>query len=110
LDDLQRFLEQYKPKKTDDGYLFPGRWGRGHLHVDFASIILRKACEQVDIIGASTHSFRGTARTALTQMSNAGILLRIIQEISGQRNLDQLQRYLEVEHEQVKGALASLSL
>ena len=43
-------------------------------------------------------------------MSNAGIPLRIIQEISGQRNLDQLQRYLEVEHEQVKGALASLSL
>jgi len=43
-------------------------------------------------------------------MSNAGIPLRIIQEISGQRNLDQLQRYLEVEHEQVKGVLASLSL
>ncbi|MBW4590123.1 site-specific integrase [Aetokthonos hydrillicola Thurmond2011] len=107
LDDLRRFLEQYKPKNTLDGYLFPGRWGRGHLHVDFAGIILRRACEQADIVGASTHSFR---RTALTQMSNAGIPLRIIQEISGHRNLDQLQKYLEVGQEQVRGAIASLSM
>jgi hypothetical protein len=55
------------------------------------------------IEGASTHSFR---RTALTQMSNAGIPLRIIQEISGHSNLEQLQRYLEVKPDQVKGAIA----
>ena len=43
-------------------------------------------------------------------MSNAGIPLRVIQEISGHRNLEQLQRYLEVEPEQVRGAIASLSM
>jgi integrase/recombinase XerD len=43
-------------------------------------------------------------------MSNAGIPLRIIQEISGHRNLEQLQKYLEVEPAQVRGAIASLSL
>ena len=43
-------------------------------------------------------------------MSNAGIPLRIIQEISGHRNLEQLQRYLEVKPEQVRGAIASLSM
>ena len=59
------------------------------------------------IIGVSTHSFR---RTALTQMSNAGIPLRVIQEISGHRNLEQLQRYLEVRDEQVLGAAATLSM
>jgi len=107
LDDLRRHLFAYTPKASTDGYLFPGRWGRSHLHVDFASLILRRACEQVDIIGASTHSFR---RTALTQMSNAGIPLRVIQEISGHRNLEQLQRYLEVEPDQVRGAIASLSM
>ncbi|WP_339384889.1 hypothetical protein [Tychonema sp. LEGE 06208] len=32
-------------------------------------------------------------RTALTQRSNAGIPLRIIQEISRHRNLEQLQHY-----------------
>ena len=43
-------------------------------------------------------------------MSNAGIPLRIIQEISGHSNLDQLQRYLEVKPDQVRGAIASLSM
>jgi integrase/recombinase XerD len=37
-------------------------------------------------------------------MSNAGIPLRIIQEISGHNNLEQLQRYLDVKPDQVKGA------
>jgi len=43
-------------------------------------------------------------------MSNAGIPLRIIQEISGHRNLEQLQIYLEVETSQVRGAMATLSI
>ena len=43
-------------------------------------------------------------------MSNAGIPLRIIQEISGHSNLEQLQRYLDVKPDQVKGAIASLSM
>lgn len=107
LEDLKHFLEQYQPPTTNDGFLFPGRWGRGHLHSDSASIIFREGCKQVDIEGASTHSFR---RTALTLMSNAGIPLRVIQEISGHRNLEQLQRYMEVESSQVRGAIASLSM
>lgn len=107
LDDLRHFLEQYQPPTTSEGFLFPGRWGRGHLHSDSASIIFREGCKTVDIEGASTHSFR---RTALTLMSNAGIPLRVIQEISGHRNLEQLQRYLEVESSQVRGAIAALSM
>lgn len=55
----------------------------------------------------STHSFR---RTTLTQMSNAGIPLRIIQEISGHCTLDELYKYLEVSPEKVRGAIASLSM
>lgn len=107
LDDLRRYLEAYKPPQTADGYLFPGRWGRGHIHEDSAAFIFREACKLADIEGASTHSCR---RTALTLMSNAGIPLRVIQEISGHRNLEQLQKYLEVEPDQVRGALAALSM
>jgi site-specific recombinase XerD len=51
---------------------------------------LREAFERAGIEGASTHSFRRTARSRA--MSNAGIPLRIIQEISGHSNLEQLQR------------------
>jgi integrase/recombinase XerD len=47
---------------------------------------------------------------ALTQLSNAGIPLRVIQEISGHNNLEQLQKYLEVKPEQVRGAVAALSM
>jgi len=107
LDDLQRYLKQYKPRKTDDGYLFPGRWGRGHIHEDSAAAIFREACQRVDIVGASSHSCR---RTALTLMSNAGIPLRVIQEVSGHRNLEQLQKYLEVDSSQVRGAISALSM
>ena len=106
IEDLKAWLKQYKPPQPK-GYLFPGRHGKGHLHPDSASWILREACRRVGIEGVSTHSFR---RTALTQMSNAGIPLRVIQEISGHRTLDELYKYLEVKPEQVIGAIASLSM
>ncbi|WP_375491504.1 tyrosine-type recombinase/integrase [uncultured Nostoc sp.] len=105
IEDLRRLLVEYYPLAGDD-YLFPGR-SDGHISEDSASRILREACKQGGIIGVSTHSFR---RTALTQMSNAGIPLRVIQEISGHRNLEQLQRYLEVSDSQVLGAAAALSM
>lgn len=106
LDDLRRRLEMYQPD-VYHGFLFPGRHGRGHLLADSASWLLRGACKRVGIEGVSTHSFR---RTALTQMSDAGIPLRIIQEVSGHRTLDELQKYLEVKPEQVRGAIAALSM
>jgi len=105
IEDLRLLLAEYYPQ-AGRVYLFPGR-SSGHISHDSAARIFRQACERVGILGASTHSFR---RTALTQMSNAGIPLRVIQEISGHRNLEQLQRYLEVTDEQVLGAAASLSM
>jgi integrase/recombinase XerD len=62
---------------------------------------------RVGLIGVSSHSFR---RTALTQMSNNGTPLRVIQEVSGHRNLEQLQTYIEVRDEQVLGAVTGLSM
>jgi integrase/recombinase XerD len=43
-------------------------------------------------------------------MSNAGIPLRVIQQVSGHRTLTELQKYLEVSDAQVRGAVASLSM
>lgn len=110
IEDLRSKLEAYTPRR-DSIYLFPGNEGHSrahtHLHRDSAIWLLNRACKRVGIEGVSTHSFR---RTALTQMSNAGIPLRIIQEISGHRTLDELYKYLEVKPEQVKGAIASLSM
>lgn len=105
-EELRFFLKAYFPL-AGNPHLFPGRFGESPLDSDSAARILRKACKRLGIEGVSTHSFR---RTALTQMSNAGIPLRVIQEISGHRNLAQLQKYLEVKDEQVKGAIASLAM
>lgn len=105
IEDLRGLLIAYE--HPERGYLFPGRWGRGHINSDSAARILREAMERVGIEGGSTHSFR---RTGLTQLSNAGIPLRVIQEISGHNDLEQLQKYLEVKPEQVRGAVAALSM
>jgi integrase/recombinase XerD len=105
IEDLRLILTNYQPAAGQE-YLFPGRFC-GHIDPESASRILRKAYRRVGIEGGSTHSFR---RTALTQMSNAGIPLRIIQEVSGHRSLSQLQNYLEVQDSQVLGAVTALSM
>ena len=104
-EDLRLLLGQYRPH-SGDKYLFPGRWGKRHIHPDSASLILRRACRSIGLEGVSTHSFR---RTALTTMSDSNIPFRVIAEISGHHNLTQLHAYLEVKPDQVKGAIASLS-
>ncbi len=107
IQELRLLLETYE--HPSHPYLFPSRhlnhhWK--HTNPEAASHRFQEACSLVGIIGASTHSLR---RSALTQMSNAGIPLRIIQEISGHRNLEQLQKYLEVRPDQVRGAVSALS-
>ena len=105
-EDLRSLLTNYHLPQVSI-YLFPGLDGHNHINVDSAARVFKKACSRVGIYGASTHSLR---RTALTQMSDAGIPLRIVQEVSGHRNLSQLQKYLEVKPEQVRGAIASLAM
>ena len=105
-EELRSLLVDYNPPSYQ-WFLFPGRHGKGHINPDSAARILRQAFENLGIEGASTHSFR---RTALTIMSDARIPLRVIQEVSGHRTLDELQKYLEVRPEQVRGAIAALSM
>lgn len=106
IEELRSLLAEYYPSPRT-WFLFPGRHGRTHIHSDSAARILRDACQQLEIEGVSTHSFR---RTALTQMSDAGIPLRVVQEVSGHRSLEELQKYLEVRPEQVRGAVSALSM
>lgn len=68
--------------------------------------IFEKAFERMDIVGASSHSCR---RTALTMMHREGVILRVLQEISGHKDLGVLQRYLEVSEEQTRAAVNVLN-
>ena len=101
---LATLLEAYRPKCSRP-QMFPGRHGRGRLSRGGAHLVLEQACHRCGIVGCSTHSFR---RTALTEMSNAGIPLRHIQEISGHKSLAVLQEYLAVRPSDVKAAIAAL--
>jgi integrase/recombinase XerD len=108
---LKGYLEIYLPTIKARGkniYLFPGRHGLNHIHEASADRILREALERVGLEegGFSTHSFR---RTCLTAMSDAGIPLRHIQAISGHRSLAALERYLGVTDHHKESAIAALN-
>ncbi len=103
---LQEYLTVYDASKNNN-FLFPGRHPHQSLTRFGAEKILKAACDRCQIAGASTHSFR---RTALTQMSNAGVPLRIIQSISGHTSLTTLQRYLEVTEQQIVSAGATIKI
>jgi integrase/recombinase XerD len=103
-EDLRRLLAAYSP--PEGKFAFANGQG-GHLSEDYAAVLLRRACRRLGMEGVSTHSFR---RTSLTAMSNNGIPLRVIQQVSGHRNLEQLHAYLEVTPEQVRGAVSGLSV
>jgi len=100
---LQEFLDDYLDSTFLHSWLFPGKYDK--LTRAAADLIFKKACARCGIKGASTHSFR---RTALTQMHHAGIPLRVIQRISGHSSLEVLQRYLEVEDEQILEAVEAI--
>lgn len=78
-----------------------------HLSRQTADAALRRACNHAGLgdAGVSTHSFR---RTAITELDQAGVSLRVIQELTGHRNLGQLKSYIEVSEAQVREAVKLL--
>ena len=105
---LKEYLEEHNrcDRWKTRPHLFPGRHGRGSIHKASADKILRDACYRLEIEGVSTHSFR---RTALTRMSDAGVPLRHIQAISGHKTLAALERYLGVTEAQKETAISTLN-
>lgn len=100
---LALILSDYEVKGK---YLFPSTLGHHQpLCRNTADRRLKEACNKLGFKGVSTHSFR---RTALTTMSNSGIPLRTIQKISGHKSLEELERYLEVSDEQIYNAALTL--
>ncbi len=104
---LKEYIEEHHrtDKWHNRPHLFPGRHGRNHIRKVSADAILREACHKLEIEGVSTHSFR---RTALTRMSDSGVPLRHIQAISGHKTLAALERYLGVTEQQKETAISTL--
>ena len=92
-----------RPPEGSD-FLFPGRSGdtkEKHLTRWAADKALRKVCDGLTIDGASTHSWR---RTSLSNANDAGISLRVLQDMSGHSSLDVLSRYLQTSDKQKREA------
>ncbi len=101
--ELRKLLEE---SRSDRPYLFPGRWGKGHICPQSADAILRAGFKRLGIEGASTHSFQ---RTAITWMHNERVPIKHIQSISGHKGLSALQRYIDVTEKDKEMAIATLS-
>jgi len=105
---LRDVLRVYSRERKPTGfYLFPGK--DPDFAVQFQSVddALRRAIRKAGLEGKgySCHSFR---RSAITKMDAAGISVPTIREISGHKNLANLQRYIEVSDSQKVGAISVL--
>jgi integrase/recombinase XerD len=93
------------PKSGD--LLFPsGRNPLEHMSRQCFDTALRRAAEAAGLAGVSTHSFR---RSGLTSLSDAGIPLRVVQELSGHSSLTTLALYLQVTEKQKVAAAAAFA-
>ena len=99
-------LRGYKPEESSP-WLFPNREGIGSITVRWADKILRAAVERsgLEALGISTHS---TRRSFITKLHRAGVDVYTIQKITGHQDVKALGRYVEIDSDRVKGAIATL--
>ncbi len=102
-DDLIEILAAYDPPGA--GYLFPGE--RSYLSRQAFDTALRRAVRRAGLShkGFSTHSFR---RTVITRLSEVGTDLKTIQGITGHQDLKSLQRYIEADPKRAARAINML--
>ena len=87
-------------------YVFCGRGGNGYIHRTTATYHLDSACRELGIKNQfSSHGFR---RTAITRMSRNNVPLKVIMKISGHTSLSALQRYIDVDDEEIANAVKTL--
>jgi integrase/recombinase XerD len=103
---LTESLQNYSPE-TSSPWLFPNRDNDGAISLRWASEIFMSAGRKagLEAKGISTHS---TRRTFITKLHRAGIDVYTIQKITGHRDLKALGRYVEVDSDRIKGAIATL--
>jgi integrase/recombinase XerD len=105
-DVLFEALSGYKPDSTSL-WLFPNREGDSPITMRWADDVFRTAVDRAALSakGISTHS---TRRTFITKLHKAGTDIYVIQRITGHRDLKALGRYVEIDSDRIKGAIATL--
>ena len=103
---LLESLHGYQVDSTSP-YLFSDRTGEKPITLRWADAILRAAVEKAGLSakGISTHS---TRRTFITKLHRNGTDLYTIKQITGHKDFRALERYVEIDIDRVKGAIANL--
>lgn len=63
---------------------------------------LRQTCARLGLEGVSTHSFRRSLATAAVRR---GVVLNVVQQITGHKSLGSLGHYLEADDSEVLAAI-----
>ena len=103
---LRESLQSYKPN-FDCDWVFPDREGANHISVRWLDKVLRAAVERAGLTakGISWHSFR---RTFATRLHRNGVAIYTISKILGHADVRTTQRYIEVNEDQIEGAIEAL--
>jgi integrase/recombinase XerD len=100
---LEKVLES--AQLPSEGFLFPGTGDEGHVVRTSAADELKKIADDLGLVGVSTHSFR---RSLATNLSDSGVPLKTIASVTGHRSLDSLSKYIDVTPTQQMKAVALL--
>jgi integrase/recombinase XerD len=76
-----------------EGYIFPSPRTASHVTKVSCGEHLKAICDDLGYVGVSSHSFR---RSLATNLSDMGQPLKTIASLTGHRSLDQLARYIDV--------------
>ncbi|GAX41537.1 integrase family protein [Tolypothrix sp. NIES-4075] len=103
---LRESLQNYKPE-SNSPWMFGDRTGDKPITLRWADMILRAAVEKAGLAakGISTHS---TRRSFITKLHRNGTDLYTIKKITGHKDFKALERYVEIDSDRVKGAIAAL--
>ncbi|BAZ49575.1 phage integrase family protein [Nostoc sp. NIES-4103] len=87
------------------GYMFPGA-GLNPIQQQSYDDAFRRAVTKADLnsCGYSTHSPR---RSILTEMAKRGYALSVIQKFSGHESLESLQKYIDIEEDDLELAISN---
>ena len=90
--------------QSKDDYWSPPRPPSGHLTRSGAGKELKAICDDLGLVGVSTHSFR---RSLATVLHSNGAPLKAIASITGHKSLDSLQRYIDITPEDFVEAIST---
>jgi integrase/recombinase XerD len=102
----QKLIDAINSLPNEGAFIFCGRSGQGHIHRTTATYHLDYACKKLGLQNQfSSHGYR---RTAITRLHKNNVPLKVIMKVSGHTSLSALQRYIDVDDEEVVAAVKNL--